>query len=92
MPVFEEMCPFLERVSISRSLELESVEIIETFPSFKWLEISSCQNLRSVVVRDSKVACINLEPKNVEDEMFARAHAKDQLTTYIPSQINVKIL
>lgn len=50
-------CPLLERVSISESQELLHLEVIRTSPRFKCLEISSCNKLRSVVVRSSKVAC-----------------------------------
>lgn len=50
-------CPFLERVSISGSQELSHLELIRTSPCFKCLEISSCQKLRSLVVRGSNIAC-----------------------------------
>ncbi|XP_047964690.1 uncharacterized protein LOC125209125 [Salvia hispanica] len=54
-------CHLLEQLSVSRIGSLESLKVVQTSPVFKCLEISQCNSLNLVVVRESKVVCIKYD-------------------------------
>lgn len=49
--LFLQNCPMLEELSVSGSGHLLDLKITGPFPSLKRLEIQSCLNIRSVVIR-----------------------------------------
>ncbi|KAG6424521.1 hypothetical protein SASPL_114939 [Salvia splendens] len=51
----------LEQLSLSQIVLLLSLKVVETFPVFKCLEISQCNSLNKVVVRESKVVNIKYD-------------------------------
>lgn len=53
-------CPHLQQLSLSASGDLKSLEIVRPSPSFKWLEISVCRQLESLVIRDSGIVSLKV--------------------------------
>lgn len=52
---FLSNCPLLQHLSVSKSRELSTLKIIGPFPSFKYLEIISCHNLKSFEICDANL-------------------------------------
>lgn len=66
-------CPLLEHLSVSQSGDLWYLEITNTFPSFKCLEINLCHNLESVVIRDSNLVSLKMNMgirKRIQEKDF----------------------